>query len=155
VQLRAIGVHVATAITRRRQCGVSMIEVLVTILIFAFGMLALSGLQLRALAFSQSSLYRSQATALSDDIIDRMRADRGNAKNGKWDTSLADDPASSFPSTAIYDVDRKDWKLMVGQLLPSGHASIDVTAGVVTIVVQWDDSRGREPPQTLRTVSRL
>jgi type IV pilus assembly protein PilV len=138
-----------------RQSGVTMIEVLVTILIFAFGMLALSGLQMRALGFSQSSLYRSQATALTDDIIDRMRADRSNAKGGKWDTALGEDPASSFPSTAIYDVDRKDWKLMVAQLLPSGRASIDVTAGVVTVVIQWDDSRGREAPQTLRTVSRL
>jgi len=138
-----------------RQAGVSMIEVLVTILIFAFGMLALSGLQLRALAFSQSSLYRSQATALTDDIIDRMRADRGNAKASKWDTSLDDDPASSFTSSAIYDIDRKDWKQMVAQLLPSGRASIDVTADVVTIVIQWDDSRGREAAQTLRTVSRL
>lgn len=138
-----------------RQSGVSMIEVLVTILIFAFGMLALSGLQARALAFSQSSLYRSQATALTDDIIDRMRADRGNAKANKWDTDLSDDPASSFTSTAIYDVDRKDWKQTVAALLPSGKASIDVTADVVTIVIQWDDSRGRETAQSLRTVSRL
>src|SRR2546423_5603213 len=140
---------------RSRQSGVSMIEVLVTILIFAFGMLALSGLQARALSFSQSSLYRSQATALTDDIIDRMRADRGNAKANKWDTDLDDDPASSFTSTAIYDVDRKDWKQMVARLLPSGKASIDVTADVVTIAVQWDDSRGREAAQALRTISRL
>jgi type IV pilus assembly protein PilV len=132
-----------------------MIEVLITILIFAFGMLALSGLQARALVFSQSSLYRSQATALTDDIIDRMRADRGNAKANKWDTDLGDDPASSFTSSAIYDVDRKDWKQTVGQLLPAGRASIDVTADVVTIVIQWDDSRGREGAQTLRTISRL
>src|SRR5438874_11976557 len=97
-----------TKAARGRQSGVSMIEVLVTILIFAFGMLALSGLQARALVFSQSSLYRSQATALTDDIIDRMRADRGNAKTNKWDTDLTDDPASSFTSSAIYDVeDRK------------------------------------------------
>src|SRR4029453_5284958 len=100
---------------RRRLSGVGMIEVLVAILIFAFGMLALSGLQMRALAFSQSSLYRSQATALTDDIIDRMRADRGNAKTGRWDTSVDDDPKSSFTGTAIYDVDGKDWKEMVGR----------------------------------------
>src|SRR4029453_1075467 len=140
---------------RRRLSGVGMIEVLVAILIFAFGMLALSGLQMRALAFSQSSLYRSQATALTDDIIDRMRADRGNAKSGKWDTTVDDDPDTSFTSSAIYDTDRKDWKLAVRQLLPSGKASIEVTSDVVTIVIQWDDTRGREAAQTFQTISRL
>jgi hypothetical protein len=34
-----------------------------------------------------------------------MRADRGNAKSGKWDTTVDDDPDTSFTSSAIYDTD--------------------------------------------------
>ncbi|MDH5541144.1 MAG: type IV pilus modification protein PilV, partial [Rhizobacter sp.] len=63
---------------RRAQRGASMIELLVSILIFAFGMLGLVGLQNRTLGYGQISLYRSQATALTDDILDRMRTDRAN-----------------------------------------------------------------------------
>ena len=54
------------------------------------------GLQTRTMEFSQSSLYRSQATALTDDVLDRMRADYANAVNGLWDTATTD--ASCVPS---------------------------------------------------------
>ena len=80
-----------------RQRGASMIELLVALVIFAFGMLGLAGLQTRTMEFSQSSLYRSQATALTDDVLDRMRADRANAANGLWDTAT---PTARAPSPA-------------------------------------------------------
>lgn len=134
------------------QRGVSMIELLVSLLIFTFGMLGLAGLQTRSLAFNQSSLVRSQAAALTDDILDRMRLDRVNASTGKWDTALAT-AASAMATTGgsaySYQNDVKSWKQQVEALMPaaSGKASIvtDVsggaTNGTVTITIQWDDSR--------------
>jgi type IV pilus assembly protein PilV len=119
-----------------------MIELLVALVIFAFGTLGLAGLQTQALAFSQGSLYRSQATALTDDILDRMRTDRTNAKGGAWNTALNETAASIASPVTIARIDIKDWKDQVEALLPAGQASIAVNAGVVTVTLQWDDSRG-------------
>ena len=137
----------------RRQRGVGMIEVLVAIVVLAFGLLGLAGLQTRVLAYSQSSLFRSQAAALTDDILDRMRADRARALGTLWNTALDTDLSTiddTFPSS-----DLKNWKQEVAALLPMGRASISVNGSVVTIVVQWDDTRGREGSQQFSTTSRL
>jgi type IV pilus assembly protein PilV len=144
-----------TAQRRAAQSGFSMIEVLVSLVIFAFGMLGLAGLQTRSLAFSQTSLYRSQAAALTDDILDRMRADRTNAKNGSWNTTV-ETASSSITGTLIYQADLKDWKLSVEQLLPGGAAAVEVAAGLVTVTVQWDERRvGGDGAQQFVTKSRL
>lgn len=142
-----------TSSLARRQNGVGMIEVLVAIVILAFGLLGLAGLQTRVLAYSQSSLFRSQAAALTDDILDRMRADRTRALAGSWNTALDSD--TSTISSAFPESDLKNWKEQVAVLLPTGQGSISVAASVVTIVVQWDDTRGRETAQQFTTTTRL
>lgn len=143
----------------RRQAGVSMIELLVAFLIFSFGMLGIAGLQSKTLSYSQSSLLRSQAAALTDDILDRMRVDQANALKGSWKTDLGT-PSSEIdtPGTGIYTTDLKSWKQEVERLLPDGRAQISVDGGTrfVTITIQWDDSRGRDASrQEFKTVSRL
>ena len=125
---------------RRSQQGVSMIELLVAFLIFSFGMLGIAGLQTKTLAFGQSSLYRSQATALTDDILDRMRADRAHANGGDWNSPLGD-KSVDITGAAVAKWDLSDWKKQVETLLPDGQASIEVTTGVVTIIVQWNEHR--------------
>ena len=123
-----------------RQRGASMIELLVSILIFAFGILGVVGLQNRTLGFGQVSLYRSQATALTDDILDRMRADRANAKAGNWNSAL-NVASTAITGTSIASTDMKDWKAQVESLLPLGKASVafDAGTGLVTIDIQWNE----------------
>jgi len=132
------GIKPIQARPQRGQRGASMIELLVSILIFAFGMLGLVGLQTTTMTNSQESLFRSQATALTDDILDRMRADRANAKAGNWDTLLTEASADISGAT-IAKVDLKDWKAQVENLLPAGQASVAVLAGVVTVTVNWSE----------------
>jgi type IV pilus assembly protein PilV len=127
--------------------GFTMIEVLVAFVIFSFGMLGLAGLQTRLLTYSQSSLLRTQAMALTDDVLERMRLDRQNAVGGNWSTDL-DDTAASLPSGVNpYQFDLKDWKTQVEALLPAGRASISVDAAqnnLVIITIEWNDSRGTD-----------
>ena len=123
-------------VPKARQRGASMIELLVSLLIFAFGMLGLVGLQNRTLAFGQISLYRSQATALTDDILDRMRADRANAKSCNWN-SAGTVASASIGTATLAQRDLKDWKNQVETLLPEGKASIAVNAGTVTVTITW------------------
>lgn len=138
----------------QRQGGASLIEVLVALVIFAFGSLGLVGLQVRALALGQSSMFRSQATVLTDDVLDRMRADRADAKAGRWDTALGT-ASSAIAGTEIYKTDLKDWKQQVESLLPSGQASIAVTATEATITIRWRDDRRANEDVEFVTKSRL
>lgn len=120
-----------------------MIEVLVAVVILAFGMLGLLGLQTKALTLNQSSLQRSQATALTDDILDRLRTDKANAKLGRWNT-LIGASSTSITGSNLWETDLRDWKQQVETLLPQGAASVNVSAGTVTIIIQWEDTQGRD-----------
>ena len=144
-----------TQTSRRRQGqhGATMIELLVSLLIFAFGMLGLVGLQNKALGLGQISLYRSQAAALSDDIMDRMRADRTNAKAGTWDTDFGT-AASTYSGTTVAQQDLFEWKTQVESLLPTGQAEVkfDATKSLVTVKISWKE---RSEPTSSVTVSGL
>jgi len=64
---------------KRAQLGVGMIEVLVTIVISAFGLLAIAGLQARMHIAEMEAAQRAQATMLLNYITDRINANRRNA----------------------------------------------------------------------------
>lgn len=58
----------------RKAAGFTLVEVLVTIVVVAIGLLGLAGLQISGLRANTSSEARSKATLLATDIIERMRA---------------------------------------------------------------------------------
>ncbi len=60
------------------QCGISMLEVLISILIVAIGVLGLVGLQGRATTAEFESYQRSQAIILANDMVERIRGNRVN-----------------------------------------------------------------------------
>jgi type IV pilus assembly protein PilV len=144
---------------RRQQAGFTLIELLVSFVIFSFGLLGLVGLQTKIVSMNQSSLFRSQASALTDDVFDRMRADRINAiaSPSAWATTTEDSSADMGTPATFTGRELQAWKREVEALLPNGEASITVVAGVAEVRIQWaDDTRGRETePQVFRTLSQL
>lgn len=68
----------------RRLRGVSMIEVLVTMVIIAFGMLGMAGLQVRMQASEMESYQRSQALLLLNDMANRMATNRAAVLAGSY-----------------------------------------------------------------------
>jgi len=64
---------------RQSQRGALLIEVLVAILICAFGLLGFAGMQARATASEFESYQRSQALVLIEDMVNRINANRANA----------------------------------------------------------------------------
>lgn len=63
----------------RQQFGASMIEVLVTMIIIAFGLLGMAGLQMRMQSSEMEAYQRSQALLLLNDMANRIAANRNNA----------------------------------------------------------------------------
>jgi type IV pilus assembly protein PilV len=63
----------------RAERGATMIEVLVTLVIIAFGLLGMAGLQMRMQASEMESYQRSQALLLLNDMANRIAVNRNNA----------------------------------------------------------------------------
>lgn len=68
----------------RTQRGASMIEVLVTMVIIAFGLLGMAGLQMRMQTSEMESYQRSQALLLLNDMANRIAANRTATVAGSY-----------------------------------------------------------------------
>lgn len=64
--------------TKRQQKGLSLVEVLVALTIFAFGILGLLGMHATALATFSDAKYRADAALLADGLINQIWIDRIN-----------------------------------------------------------------------------
>jgi type IV pilus assembly protein PilV len=121
------------------QRGVGLIEVLIAVLVLAFGMLGMAGLQSHALRNNQSALERGMATVQIQSIADIMRADRVRATNGEYDITI---DAAAPTGTTFRDVAIADWRESLQQALnPTATGSIDCNGALCVITVRWDDSR--------------
>lgn len=60
--------------TGHRKKGFTLLEVLISILVFSIGLIGLAALQILSLRLSGDSLLRTVATIQANDMIDRMRA---------------------------------------------------------------------------------
>ena len=143
--------HPAPA-ARGGTAGYTLVEVLVALVVLSVGLLGVAGLQIVGLKGNISAASRTQASYLAEDIIDRMRANyvaaRGNSGTGQpylqYQLAMgATAPAGADP-TAVADVTAWIAEL---QTLPSGQGSINVdpATNIVTVAIQWLDTRGGDP----------
>ncbi len=113
--------------TSSKQRGLSLVEVLVTVVILGGSLMALSALQNRSLQYNQGAYYRSQANIAAYDFLDRIRL----ATDG---TGTPQPPAAAVvPSSEIADVLRN---------MPAG-SELDASCSgrVCTITVTWPEQQ--------------
>lgn len=122
-----------------RQSGVTLIEVLITVVLVSIGLLGLAGLQLTSVRNSSSSGERFMATTLAQDIIERMRTNRARAIGPGKVYNLAMGAAPGAGGVEGDDLDA--WVDALETALPLGKGSVDVDDdNVATVVVQWTDA---------------
>lgn len=122
-----------------RQSGVTLVEVLITVVLVSIGLLGLAGLQLTSVRNSSSSNERFMATTLAQDIIERMRANRAGAIGPGKVYNLAMGAAPGVGG--VEGADLNAWKDALEAALPLGQGSVDVdNNNVATVVVQWTDA---------------
>jgi len=153
-------------VVRGRQRGFTLIEILVTVVVLAIGLLGLAGLQATSVRFNHSAYLRSQATSLAYDIADRMRANTVAARAGAYDGAVATNCAAVALAGTLAQQDRQAWGNALACTLPLGAGNIcrgtlavdgtcTAVANVFTIRVQWDDSRGQDPVQQFDMMTDL
>lgn len=74
-----------------RAAGFTMLEVLITIVIVALGLLGVAGMQARMQVAEVESYQRAQAIVLLDDIVARINANRKNSMSYVTTTPLGTD----------------------------------------------------------------
>lgn len=129
--------------------GITLVEVLVSVLILAIGLLGLAGLQTQSLNFNHSAYLRSQATVLAYDMIDRMRANRDVALSGSYDIAYGADGSGG----TVAGDDLVAWKDTLDRFLPEGDGRVFRTGGDVVVEVRWVDADGLtiDPPFSVRS----
>jgi len=70
-----------SSVVRRPAGGFSLLEVLIAVVVFAFGILGLARLQMRTSLASTEAVQRAQVIQLVQDMVDRVNSNRNNADN--------------------------------------------------------------------------
>ncbi len=152
------------------ESGFSLLEVLIAILIFSFGLFGIAGLQFVSLASNQSAEIRSTAISLAYDMADRMRANMSGVTAGNYNGIAGADnqcqathynhihgaPANCTVAQIAQD-DVYDWKATVAGLLPQGAATVCIDSTPDTaacdnagknyaVRVSWQDKPKNQVP---------
>lgn len=126
------------------QRGSSLVEVLISVLLFSMAILGLAAMQLNAMKSNQSAAVRSHAVFLAYEMADRMRAGRGDALAGLYDLAI-DAELPCVPSEAeqclSFQRDQAQWRANLASQLPNGGGGVVRVGQRFTITVQWSEER--------------
>lgn len=124
------------------QRGATLLEVLIALLIFSFGMLGLAALQTYSVKANQSANFRSQATALANVVLDNVRANRTNIVGYYSDTYAQTACGAAIVSTETAALDLELWRQQVACQLPEGRAGlVPIGDRQVAVCIRWSDAR--------------
>lgn len=160
---------------KHNSAGFTLLEVLISIVIIAFGLLGIAGLQAFALKNNHSASLRLTATSLAADMVDRMKTNVTGVGSGAYDAPTAapyDAPivnaclAAGCDPAQMAQHDLAEWGAKVKAAMPGGSGVVcldstpaDGTApgaaqcdgnGFVGYVIKiwWSDDRTSRNPTT-------
>lgn len=145
----------------RRECrsrasmrGVGLIEVMVSVLVLAVGLLGVAAMQSVALRGGQSSLESTQAVIQTNAILEAMRVNRATADGFNTGGMLCEAPAVGHAVVQVWIGDLKNSIGTDGD--ESTCAEIAGCPDACVITVRWDDSRaGGQGGRELVTAAQL
>ena len=144
---------------RGRLTGFTLVEVLVALVILSVGLLGIAKLSFSAVQANSSAYMRSQSSALLQQIIDNMHANRNQAViNQGYQVAFGVFPGApasdcsvvtTCADTDIAAYDLYIWKQRLAAALPNGDGQVVLVptplangnSGVLaTVTVRWNDS---------------
>lgn len=144
----------------RVQRGLSLVEVLVSMLVLSLGMVGLAALQARTVSYQLGAGQRAQLAGLLSDYAERVRSNLPQAPGqvadspyliaGQW-ADLSGEPVAEVSADCLSSddgctpaqvaaIDRSEWLSAVRQQLPLGTALVtDAGNGALTVTFMWVD----------------
>lgn len=146
---------------RKYTRGASLIEVLVSVLLAAIGLLALSGANVASIRYSKMSQYRGTATMLAADLAERMRSNQDGLANYAVADNFAAQATQPSASTAcetypticnsaqLAAYDLANWRRLVRSQMPEGSVFVTSSGSVFAadVWVAWRDPAVANPSE--------
>jgi len=126
---------------RSRQRGIALIEAMIGVLIFAFGVLGLIGLQAAMTRAQTNAKFRADAANLASDLVALIQTD-SIANMKQYDSKTA---CAAYPRC-------KEWQTKVKSVLPAinnPEVKVDTGASKVDITIQWQQGSDTNQYQTV------
>jgi type IV pilus assembly protein PilV len=146
--------HNSTFTSGNRQRGVGLLEVMISVLILAVGMLGIAAMQSITLKNAGASAYRTQATLQVYSMMDIIRADRNNL--AAYNTNIyTSGSGSGNPGTMA------GWlEGLKTTVAPDAKGLVVCNADTMTcsVGIQWSDARatgGDSKPSEINITSQL
>ena len=105
--------------------GIGLIEVMVSVLVLAVGLLGIAAMQSLALRGGQGSLESSQAVMQTGSILEAMRANPG------VDYTMAKQCSVPTGTATLVAYDRREWIRALKNTIGSGEATDTTTCGQI------------------------
>ena len=164
-----------------KESGFTLLEVLVAVLVFSFGMLGIAGLMSISVKNNHNGYLRSQANFLAENMVDRMRANPAALWNDAYTGTAAVGSTNCASGCTYADLaafDMEQWAQSLSFILPNAVGTIACVrnsnlpanisladlpsiwfpappySGVCTVTVSWTESNrdGAADAQTLTMV---
>jgi type IV pilus assembly protein PilV len=139
--------------------GVTLIEVMVSLVILAMGLLGVAALQGLGTKFGNKAYFRSQAISQAYDLFDRMRANPGGTSANNYiqdpipDSYSSDCGRSTCTAADLATYDLVAWNVTNGVVLPGGAGAVTVAGSDTTVVVNWSEDTNADGVAETRSVS--
>ena len=143
--------------------GFTLLEVMISVFVLAIGLLGIAGLQMTGIKNNHTANMRVQATQLSYNLADRIRANIEGLENGGYLANVPDplflsDCSTAFPAgntctpTEMAQADINYWFDSASNALPlvTGAGNTEITCStlpclqgsIVTIQLRWNEQDG-------------
>ena len=140
-------------IHKRRQTGFTLLEVMISLVIFSIGMLGLAGIQAISIQSSGIAYMRTLAMQSAYDMADIVRASADFNNNvdtafssvtttlGSEPTACQSDSTPNCTPSQMAAFEIYHWKSNLRDVLPSGRGKVTSSGNTYTVTVMWDQDR--------------
>ncbi|GGX55164.1 type IV pilus modification protein PilV [Saccharospirillum salsuginis] len=144
-------------VSLKYQAGLGLIEVLISVLVLAVGLLGFAGLQTQAIRMNYDAFQRTRASLLAEELFDRMRANRevamtsenyfhdfGDAlpqinKSCVIDDSETDPLGNTCTTAELAKWDLRNWLQRLQNNSPGASAEVVRTDGVYLVTIRMNE----------------
>jgi type IV pilus assembly protein PilV len=117
----------------RRQAGMTLVEIMVSLVVLAFGLLGVAALQVRAITESSGGQHLSTASALARNRVEELsRLD--------WDAVVLNDSGGNWSAATVLPMADETFN-RAERITNNAAAAADTTVKAIEVRVTWTDTK--------------